>query len=82
MAAKKQAPVAKRKRVRKVKSADQQPNTTKLVQELIQRCTELRDSGQVAKARKLLAQVEKLQKALQAMEAALQRPNVASNAPK
>jgi len=81
MAAKKKAPVAKRKRVRKTKSAGRQPDTERL-HELIRRCTELRDSGQLAKARKLFAQVEKLRRALEAMEHALLRPALASKPPK
>jgi len=83
MAAKKKS-APKRKQARKSKSTGRQPkhlhdrvaehvDTTTRLHDLIRRCTELRDRGQLPKARKLLAQVEKLQKALQAMEAAMER---------
>jgi hypothetical protein len=84
MAAKKKAPVAKRKGVQKAKSVARRPkparertvghaDTTARLHELILRCTALQDSGQLSQARKLYARVEQLQKALQAMEEAIHR---------
>jgi hypothetical protein len=74
MAAKKKAAVAKGKQTRKTKSRNRPLDTGERLHELIRRCAELRDSGQIAKARRLLTRVEKLQKALQAMEEALRQP--------
>jgi hypothetical protein len=53
------------------KRAPDRVDTTSLLHELIGRCVKLRDSGQLSKARKAFAQVERLQKALEAMEAAM-----------
>jgi hypothetical protein len=82
MAAKKKTAVAKGKRTRRTKAPTRQLDTGARLHELIRRCAELRDSGQIAKARRLLTRVEKLQKALQAMEETLKRPGALAKSPK
>jgi hypothetical protein len=74
MAATKIVPGAKRKQVKRKKAVQRRPDATQQLHELIRRGTELRDSGQGTTAAKLMGRVEKLQKALQAMEKALKRP--------
>ena len=70
MGAAKKAP-AKRKQVRRKTTVEQRPNATQQLHQLIRRGADLRDTSQGAKAAKLMARVEKLEEALQAMEKAL-----------
>ena len=79
MAAKKKTSSPKAKRPRKPKSTSKEPlhvderlqehmQTVARLHELIGKCTELRDAGRHPAARKVLKQVEALQKAMEAME--------------
>jgi hypothetical protein len=84
MAVKKKTPAANDKTVRKAKprsvrakrsreAVTELADATARLHELVLRCAALREGGQHSQARKLLARVEKLQKALQGMEEAIRR---------